>query len=112
MQPEPSGGLWLDCDSCRGFARRGAGGEAVLCSWGLASGQGSMKRLQSRVRHGKRQQHIHLPPSGYTELINGHDPETAGRSTAREGAQNGLGRSSDQSTLRRKADGPRHHGVD
>ncbi len=30
-----------------------------------------MKRLQMRVRHGRCQQHIHLLPSGYTELIFG-----------------------------------------
>ncbi|MCF5715470.1 hypothetical protein I9H06_10905 [Pseudomonas tremae] len=46
-----------------------------------------MKRLQSRVRHGRRQQHIHLPPSGYTELINGPDPETAGRDYGDQAAE-------------------------
>ncbi|WP_259643231.1 hypothetical protein, partial [Pseudomonas syringae] len=54
---------------------------------GLPQQPGEMKRLQMRVRHGRRQQHIHLPPSGNTELINDPDSETAGREDGDQAAE-------------------------
>ena len=36
-----------------------------------------MKRITARVRHGRRQQHINLPPSGLGGISNGEDANPA-----------------------------------
>ncbi|WP_082435180.1 hypothetical protein [Pseudomonas sp. NBRC 111123] len=46
-----------------------------------------MKRINARVQHGRRQQHINLPPSGLGGIGHGNGPGGARQASAREGSQ-------------------------